>query len=233
MQFRPGRRQFGRLNLYARPHHKIYARYYRARMTEHVTRQPLVRISRNRFLHDALANDHAQACQRGIVGPRINLEPPPGHPAFVGENRSEGMRPIKAPRARKRKFLAFTQTLNGETRAAFGAASADYCSAGAGLHAHTKSVCAFAPGGRRLVGPFHDVRPVNVKSPLLQPVTPFSVNENTICINSAPRRQRLWITTPKKAKLRNPSGHPAGLLNHHFFFLPHDEQFLALLSRSL
>ncbi len=145
-------------------------------MTEDIACEPLESIALDRPLHDALAHHHTQTRLRLAAWSYIHLEPLPGHPAFVGENRGIGMRPVKAPRARKRKFPAFVQTSNGQTCAAFGAACANNCATGARLHAHTESVRAFAPRRRRLISPFHDVRPVKVKSPLLQPLTPISVN---------------------------------------------------------
>jgi hypothetical protein len=150
-------------------------------VTENFAHQPLERIARNRLLHDAFAHDHTQARALNTVGFYVNLEPPPAYPAFVRKNLGKAMRPNETTRVRKRKFPAsLVQTLNSQTCAAFGAARADYRTTGTGFHAHAKSMRAFASRRRRLIGPFHVIRPVIVKSPLLQPLTPVSVNRYSI-----------------------------------------------------
>jgi hypothetical protein len=75
----------------------------------------------------------------------------------------------------KTKMLLWFRS-NCQTRTTFGTPRADNSAASAGFHTHAESVRPFAPSVRRLVGPFHGVRPVKVKSPLLQPLTPVSVN---------------------------------------------------------
>jgi hypothetical protein len=197
-QFRPGRRGIGRLYGQTRPHHDINAGSGRAGMAKNIPCEPLEVIACDGGFHDALAHNHAQPRFRRTAGPCIYLEPLPAHPALVSKHGGVSVRTVKASRAGKSEFLAPAQVLDGEARAPFGTTGADDCATCPGFHAHTKTVRAFASCRRRLISPFHDLGPVNVKSPLLQPLTPIFVNVNLIRAMSAYRPRLLVDNSPQK-----------------------------------
>ena len=146
-------------------------------MAKNIAGDPLIEIARNRCFHEAFADNHAEAGRSPSAGMNINLKPAAAGAALIGKNGRIRVRSIQALRARKRKYRATAQAvLDGEARAALGAARTDNRTAGPRFHAHAESMRFLAPRSRRLIGAFHGGCPVNVKSPLLQPVTPFSVN---------------------------------------------------------
>lgn len=170
-------RRIGGSQRRAGSHDEIQAAKIFSRMAKNIARNPLVVIARNRCFHEAFADDHTEAGRSAPAGTNINLKPAAAGAALIGKNGRIRVPPVQALRARKRKYRATAQAvLDGEARATLGAARTDYRTTGPRFHAHAESVRFLAPRRRRLIGAFHGRCPVNVKSPLLQPVTPFSVN---------------------------------------------------------
>jgi hypothetical protein len=170
-------RRIGESQRGAGPHDEIQTAKVFPRMAKNIARNPLVEIAGNRCFHEAFADDDPEAGRSPPAGANINLKPAAACAALIGKNGRIRVRSIQALRARKRKYRAAAQALlDGQPCAPLGAARTDYCTTGPRFHAHAESVRFLASCGRRLIGPFHGRGPVNVKSPLLQPVTPFSVN---------------------------------------------------------
>jgi hypothetical protein len=170
-------RRIGESQRGAGPHDEIQTAKVFPRMAKNIARNPLVEIAGNRCFHEAFADDDPEAGRSPPAGANINLKPAAACAALIGKNGRIRVRSIQALRARKRKYRAAAQALlDGQACAPLGAARTDYCTTGPRFHAHAESVRFLASCGRRLIGPFHGRGPVNVKSPLLQPVTPFSVN---------------------------------------------------------
>lgn len=210
----PSHRYINRINHSARANDKINTNNGCTGLTKDIPRQALEGIPRYRPLHDALAHDNTQARRNSAAGFYKYLEPTPSKPAFIGKYRRKSIRPIKPPPPGKRKIFFSDQALNGQASAAFSAAGANYSATCASLHPHSKTVRAFTSRRRRLVSPFHDIRPVNVKSPLLQPLTPFSVNRLSGRQLRVASSGRLWITLHKNVKLLPPLGGHSRCENH-------------------
>ena len=98
-----------------RPDHEINTAYSAAGMPENLPGQSLVGIACDGFFHDAFADHHPKARLACRARTRKPLEPLPAHSALMGEDRGIGMRPVKAPRARERKFPAVAQSGSGYT----------------------------------------------------------------------------------------------------------------------
>lgn len=170
-------RRIGESQRRARPHDKIQTAKVFPRMAKNIARNPLVEIAGDRCFHESFANDHPEAGRSSPAGTNVNLKPATAGAALIRKNGRIRVRSVQALRARKMIYRATAQAvLDGEARAAFGAARTDYRTTGPRFHAHAESVRFLASRRRRLIGPFHGRCPVNVKSPLLQPVTPFFVN---------------------------------------------------------
>ena len=192
------RRHFADVDRRTRPNHNINTGNRCTGMSENIPREPLEGITRNGPLRNALADHYAQAGFQCAARTRIHLKPLPAHPAFVSEYRGVSMRPVEAPSARKGEILAAAQFLNGQTRATFRATGANDRAACPGFHADAESMRTFAPCRRWLISPFHDLDPVNVTSPLLQPLTPVFVNVNLIGPMSGRRPRLLVDNSPQK-----------------------------------
>ena len=205
-EFGPSHRYVNTINHSAWANDKINTNNGCTGLTKDLPCQALKSIPRYRPLHNALAHDNTQARRSSAARFYKYLEPPPGKPAFIGKYRLKSIRPIKPPPSGKRKILFFDQALNGQAGAAFGAPSANYSATCSSPHAHPKTMRAFTSRRRRLVSPFHNIRPVNVKSPLLHPLTPFSVNLPGGRHIRVAGSGRLWITLHKNVKLHDPLG---------------------------
>ena len=185
-------RRIGECQRLTGPHNEIQIAKVFPRMAKNIARNPLVEIAGNSCFHEAFADDHAEAGRSAPAGTNINLKPAAAGAALIGKNGRIRVRSVQALRARKRKYRATAQAvLDGEARAALGAARTDYRTTGPRFHAHAESVRFLASRRRRLIGAFHGRCPVNVKSPLLQPVTPFSVNVRRNREISPPRPRAL------------------------------------------
>ena len=210
----PSHRYVNTINHSAWTNYKINTNNGRTGLTKDFPCQALKSVPHYCPLHNALAHDNTQTRRSSAARFYKYLEPTPGKPAFIGKYRLKSIRPIKPPPSGKRKILFSDQALNGQTGAAFGAPSANYSATCTSPHAHPKAVRAFTSRRRRLVSPFHNIRPVNVKSPLLQPLTPFSVNLLGGRQIRVAGTGRLWITLHKNVKLCAPLGGLSRCENH-------------------
>lgn len=210
----PSHRYVDRINHRARANDKINTNNGCTGLTKDIPCQALESVPRYRPLHDALAHDNTQTRRNSAAGFYKYLEPTPSKPAFIGKYRRKSIRPIKPPPPGKRKIFFSDQALNGQAGAAFSAPGANHSATCTSPHAHPETVRAFTSRRRRLVSPFHNIRPVNVKSPLLQPLTPFSVNRHRGQQLRAAGSGRLWITLHKNVKLQDPLGGHSRCENH-------------------
>ena len=83
---------------------------------------------------------------------------------------------------------------NAETRAPFRATRTQDCATAAGFHAHPKTMRAFAPGGRRLIGPFHDLCLSWCEKPAITTVNECFCQSDSAPLNRREMSPGLWIT---------------------------------------